>query len=126
MIPRTVTGDYLGVPFPPTIETLLEQGAGFLTEAFRAAGSLAPDNRVTAVASHTEFYGGGMGRKLRLSLEYARPDAGLHSELFVKFPRDFGDPLRALFGPLMEAEVRFALLSRRQGFPIRVPKCYFA
>jgi hypothetical protein len=53
MTPRTVTGDYLGVPFPPTIEMLLEQGAAFLTQAFRAAGSLAPDNRVTAIANHT-------------------------------------------------------------------------
>ncbi len=26
----------------------------------------------------------------------------------------------------MEPEVRFALLSRREGFPIRVPQCYFA
>ena len=53
MTPRTVTGDYLGVPFPPTIEMLLEQGTHFLTEAFRAAGSLAADNRVTAIMRTT-------------------------------------------------------------------------
>jgi hypothetical protein len=126
MNPRTVDGGYLGVPFPPTIETLVEQGPDFLTAAFHAAGSLSADNRVIAVIDRTEFFGGGMGRKLLLSLEYAKAQPGLHTDLFVKFPRDFGDPLRALFGPLMEAEVRFALLSRRQGFPIRVPKCYFA
>ena len=50
----------------------------------------------------------------------------MQKDLFVKVPRDFGDPLRELFGPLMEPEVRFALLSRRDGFPIAVPKCYFA
>ena len=126
MNPRTVGGDYLGVQFPPGIETLLEQGVDFLTAAFHAAGSLSADNRVTAIIDRTEFFGGGMGRKLLLSVEYREPQPDLHNELFVKFPRDFGDPLRALFGPLMEAEVRFALLSRRQGFPIRVPKCYFA
>jgi hypothetical protein len=38
----------------------------------------------------------------------------------------FGDPLRELFAPLMEPEVRFALLSRREGFPVAVPQCYFA
>ena len=38
----------------------------------------------------------------------------------------FGDPLRDSFAPLMEPEVRFALLSRRQDFPITLPECYFA
>jgi hypothetical protein len=125
MTATPVTGDFLGVPFPPTIEVLLEQGPDFLTRAFHAAGSLPPDDRVTAIAASSEFYGGGMGRKLLLSLDYARSRT-LHRELFVKFPRDFGDPLRELFGPLMQAEVRFALLSRREDFPITVPKCYFA
>jgi hypothetical protein len=124
--PRTVVGDQLGVPFPTTIEPLLDLGTGFLTEAFHAAGTLARDNRVVSVARSEEFFGGGMGRKLVLHLTYARNDPGLHSELFAKFPRNFGDPLRELFGPLMEPEVRFALLSRREGFPITVPKCYFA
>lgn len=124
-LPDSVRGDQLGVPFPTTIEPLLERGATFLTEAFRAAGVLDPSNRVSAITGAEEFFGGGMGRKLLLSVEYQRPD-GLHSNLFVKFPRNFGDPLRELFGPLMEAEVRFALLSRQDGFPIAVPKCYFA
>lgn len=124
--PREVRGELLGERFPPTIETLLQQGATFLTRAFHAAGSLAPDNRVTAITHSEEFFGGGMGRKLLLSVAYARDDAGLHRELFVKFPRDFGDPLRELFGPLMAPEVRLALLSRRADFPVAVPKCYFA
>lgn len=123
--PEYVVGDQLGVAFPTTIEPLLQRGASFLTEAFRASGVIDQDNRVLAVSAHKEFFGGGMGRKLLLSVEYERP-AGLHTELFAKFPRMFGDPLRDLFGPLMEAEVRFALLSRREGFPIAVPKCYFA
>lgn len=123
--PETVVGQQLGVAFPTTIEPLLQRGASFLTEAFRASGVIDKNNRVTAVTAHKEFFGGGMGRKLLLTVEYERP-AGLHTQLFAKFPRMFGDPLRDLFGPLMEAEVRFALLSRREGFPIAVPKCYFA
>lgn len=124
--PRSVVGDQLRLPFPTTVESLLDLGAPFLTDAFHAAGTLAHDNRVLAIARSQEFFGGGMGRKLLLSLTYARSEPGLHTELFAKFPRDFGDPLRELFGPLMEPEVRFALLSRREGFPITVPKCYFA
>ena len=123
--PEYVVGDQLGVAFPTTIEPLLERGPIFLTEAFRASGVIDGNNRVVAVTAHKEFFGGGMGRKLLLTVQYERP-AGLHTELFAKFPRMFGDPLRDLFGPLMEAEVRFALLSRREGFPIAVPKCYFA
>ncbi|MET0660781.1 MAG: hypothetical protein ABW110_21775, partial [Steroidobacteraceae bacterium] len=123
--PEYVVGDQLGVAFPTTIEPLLARGPEFLTEAFRASGVIDTNNRVLAVTAHTEFFGGGMGRKLLLTVQYERSE-GLHTELFAKFPRMFGDPLRDLFGPLMEAEVRFALLSRRAGFPIAVPKCYFA
>jgi hypothetical protein len=124
--PQSVVGDQFRLAFPTSVEPLLEMGPEFLTEAFHAAGTLAPDNRVVSVAKSKEFFGGGMGRKLLLSLAYARAEPGLHAELFAKFPRNFGDPLRELFGPLMEPEVRFALLSRRAGFPITVPKCYFA
>ena len=124
--PTSVSGDHLGVGFPVTLDALLDQGAEFLTSAFRASGALAKDNRVTAITSSKEFFGGGMGRKLWLTVEYATDEAGLHHDLFAKFVLEFGDPLRPLFSPLMEPEVRFALLSRRDGFPIAVPKCYFA
>jgi hypothetical protein len=124
--PDSVIGDQLGLSFPTTIEPLREQGVDFLTKAFQVTGALAKDNRVTAITGFTEFFGGGMGRKLLLSVEYEKAQDGLQNDLFVKFPRDFGDPLRELFGPLMEPEVRFALLSRRDGFPIAVPQCYFA
>lgn len=124
--PTSVVGDQLGLAFPTTIEPLREMGVDFLTRAFQATGALGADNRVTAITDFTEFYGGGMGRKLWLSVEYEKEAEGLQKDLFAKFPREFGDPLRELFGPLMEPEVRFALLSRRDGFPIAVPKCYFA
>jgi hypothetical protein len=124
--PRAVTGRETGVSFPTSLDNLLDQGAHFLTRAFRATAAIAPDNAVTGITTHKEFFGGGMGRKLWLTVTYADDAPGLHHELFVKFPREFGDPLRELFGPLMEPEVRFALLSMRPDFPITVPKCYFA
>jgi hypothetical protein len=104
---------------------LRDEGTAFLTRALHAMGTLAPDNRVTAVTGFEEFFGGGAGRKLVLTIDYANP-RGLHRELFVKYPRDFGDPLRDLFAGLMDAETRFAHLSRRPGFPVPVPRCYFA
>ncbi len=124
--PAAVTGDQLGVKFPTSIEALRDQGTEFLNRAFHASGILPEGNRVTSINEFTEFFGGGMGRKLLLSVTYETPSPHLAEHLFVKFPRDFGDPLRELFGPLMEPEIRFALLSRREGFPIAVPRCYFA
>lgn len=124
-VPHLVPGHLTGIEFPAHLEALKEEGAGFLTKAFRANGSIEPDNRVTAVTGFEEFFGGGAGRKLLLTVEYQKPD-GLHRELFVKYPRDFGDPLRDLFAGLMDAETRLAQISRRTGFPVAVPRCYFA
>ena len=124
--PREAAGDHVGIGFPTTIEALLADGPGFLTRAFRATGAIEPDNSVTAIRASREFFGGGMGRKLTLTVEFGRAVAGLPRDLFVKFPRDFGDPLRHLFTPPMEPEVRFALMSRQAGFPVPVPECLFA
>jgi hypothetical protein len=124
--PRLVKGELLGESFPTSIESLLELGPAFLTQAMRVSGALTADNEVVAIDASREFHAGGMGRKLVLTVRYLRSEAGLSTELFAKFPRDFGDPLRELFAPLMAPEVRFALLSRRKDFPIAVPRCYFA
>lgn len=119
-------GDTFGIPVPAEPAALREGGADFLTRAFQAAGTLAQDNRVVAIARCDEVRGGSTGRKLRLSVEYARADAGLRRELFVKFSRDFDDPIRDLGRTQMADEVRFALLSRMPDFPITVPACAFA
>lgn len=125
MLPKLVQGRETGVHFPTTIEAFREVGADFLTRAFHAAGSLPLDDRVTAITRADEFVGGGMGRKLHLDVEFARGE-GLHRNLFVKFPHDFGHPQRAAFTPPMEAEVRFYLLSIRTKLPINIPAGYFA
>jgi hypothetical protein len=124
--PKHVKGRNTEVLFPTTVENLIDAGPEFLTRALRATGAIGADNAVTAITAHKEFFGGGMGRKLSLDVTYAQSAPGLHTELFAKFTREIGDPLLDLFGPLMEPEVRFALLSRQPGFPIRVPRCYFA
>ncbi|HMN46750.1 MAG TPA: hypothetical protein PKE27_19390 [Povalibacter sp.] len=101
-------------------------GAGFLTEAFRSFGSIAATNSVTRIVRLEECPGGSTGQKFFLAVEYAQPAPDLHTDLFVKFSRDFTNPLRDRGRYEMEAEVRFAPLSRLPGFPIRVPVAYFA
>jgi len=101
-------------------------GESFLTEAFHAAGALAADNRIARITRLEECPGGSTGRKLLLSVAFDKPAPDLHTELFVKFSRDFDDVIRDRARNQLEAEVRLALLSRTPGFPIAVPKCYFA
>lgn len=123
--PDQVTGDHNGVDFPVSYDVLQSGGADELTRLFREMGALGADNRVEAITHWREFFGGGMGRKIAIDVTYVQ-DQGLPTRLFAKFTREFGDPLRELFSPVMDPEVKFALLSRRPGFPLRVPRCMFA
>ena len=125
-VPEWVTGDMLGLPVPADGAALRDQAETFLTEAFRASGALTANNRVVGITRFDEWAGGSTGRKLLLSVAYERPEPGLHTDLFVKFSRDFTDPIRDRSRYQMESEVRFALLSRMPGFPIAVPACLFA
>jgi hypothetical protein len=121
-----VVGDMLGLGIPAHSGSLRAGGTVFLTEAFRAAGALEADNRVTRITRFEECPGGSTGRKLLLSVEYETPSPRLHTDLFVKFSRDFDDEIRDRAKIQMELEVRFALLSRSPEFPIAVPACYFS
>ncbi|MCB2076767.1 MAG: hypothetical protein KDE55_03605 [Novosphingobium sp.] len=121
-----IEGDEFGLAIPAHIEALARRPEAFLTDAFRAAGSLESANRVQAVTRFEECHGGGTGRKLCLTVEYARPDPALPRQLFVKFSRAFGNEIRDRQKIQLEGEVRLALLSRRPEFPITVPRCMFA
>ena len=114
----------MSIPAHP--DALGRAGPSFLTEAFRASGALSADNRVAEITRFEHQPGGSTGRKLLLSVTPAKPAASLHTDLFVKFSRDFTDPLRDQARFQMAAEVRFAHLSRTAGFPITVPDCVFA
>lgn len=119
-------GDALWLEFPADAQTLREAGAAFLTRAFQLSGVLAADNAVREITQCQECAGGSTGRKLLLAVRYARPEPGLHEALFVKFSRDFDDPVRDQGRSQMAAEVRLAQLSRAPAFPIAVPVCHFA
>jgi hypothetical protein len=123
--PVEVNCDQTGTSFPASYDALREGGAAMLTRLMHAVGSLEPDNAVERITHWQEFFGGGMGRKVAIDVEYAKP-TDRPRRLFAKFTREFGDPLQALFSPVMAPEVRFALLSRRADFPLNVPTCLFA
>jgi hypothetical protein len=123
---RWATGEIFGLDIPADAETLLEAGADFLTRAFRAAGTLAADNRVNHIVEAQSFAGGGTGKKMLLTVAYELPAPELPEQLFIKFSRNFDNELsdRARF--LMISEANFAVLSRTPGFPVAVPACLFA
>jgi hypothetical protein len=119
-----IAGDAFGLPIPAHIDALGRRPEQFLTESFRAAGSLGADNSVTRITRFEECIGGGTGRKLYLSVDYAI--AGPPRDLFVKFSRDFASDIRDRQKIQMEGEVWLALLSRIPEFPVAVPRCMFA
>ncbi|MGE2713149.1 hypothetical protein ACQI4L_03730 [Mycolicibacterium litorale] len=121
-----VVGDHLGLPVPATPAALRDGGEAFLTKAFQAFGALGEGNRVVRIARCEEITGGSTGRKLLLDVEYAHAEAGLRTDLFVKFSRDFDDPVRDRGRTQMASEVVFAALARTPGFPIAVPHPRFA
>ena len=122
----TVPGDASTLAIPAHPDALRTAGPAFLTAAFYSFGAIATDNRVTEIVRIEPCRGGSTGTKLFLTVAYARADAGLNAELFVKFSRNFDDALRDRQKHEMESEVRFAALSREPGFPIEVPRAYFA
>jgi hypothetical protein len=122
----TVRGDACGIAIPAHPQALERAGAAWLTEAFRAYGAIAPDNAVTAITRCAPCLAGNSGEKLLLSVAYARPQPGLHTDLFVKFSRHFGDAFRDRRRHELAGEVRLAGLSRLPAFPIPVAKPYFA
>jgi len=121
-----IEGDILGLAMPTHPEALRAAGPDFLTAAFRRFGALSADNAVTRITRFEICARGTKGRKAFMDVEYARPDLGLHTELFVKFSRAFDEPLRDNQRFEMESEARFAAASATPDFPIPVPACYFS
>ncbi len=120
-----VHGDGMGLSIPAHMDALRDGGETFLTTAFRSGGVLGADNAVARITQFEECPGGSTGRKVFLSIVYEKPAAGLLETLFVKFSRDFDDPIRDRGRDQLEPEVRFAAISRHPAFPITVPACLF-
>ncbi|RDH78398.1 hypothetical protein DVS77_10970 [Mycolicibacterium moriokaense] len=118
MSERWFTGDVSGLAFPADPAALRDGDAAFLSKAF--------DAEVGRIVRCEEVSGGSTGRKMLLDVEYVDPAPGLYTDLFVKFSRDFGDPLRDRGRTQMASEVEFAALSLVPEFPIAVPHTQFA
>lgn len=124
--PTFVRGDATGLAIPSRGESLRTAGESFLTDAFRAFGSISARNRIARITRFESFRGGNSGEKLLLSVEYQHAESNLHTDLFVKFSRDFTDVFRDRRRNELEGEVRLAALSRLPAFPIQTPAAYFA
>jgi hypothetical protein len=120
------TGDALGIPVPAHAGALLDAGTAYLTRAMRAAGVLGDQAEVAQICDYEECEGGSTGRKLRLRVTYQDAGVQLPEKLFVKFSRDPDDPIRDRARIQMASEVKIALLSRLNCFPVAVPQCMFA
>lgn len=122
-----VPGDDTGLLIPAHGEAMSKGGEALLTQHLRRFGAIATTNSIKHITRWERCLGGSTGQKFFLSVEYQYPEPHLHTDLFVKFSRDFSDQVRDDRGKYeMESEVRLAALARLQSFPIRVPKPYFA
>ena len=119
-------GDFLGVDIPADIDALLLGGVDFLNRAMSAAGTLEDGNAIVGIAGCEPCLGGSTGQKVILELEFSRLPEAMDRRIFVKFSRDFSDPIRDAAKTQLEAEVKLGLLSNSPDFPIAVPRCYFA
>ena len=121
------TGDFTHTSFPAHPDALRRGGIDFLTTAFRASGTLEPRETVTRISRFQEVSGGSTGRKVLLDVEYDRTGPALPTELFVKFSRDFDDPVRdhGRDPDGLRGAIR-ARCRRRRTFPIVVPSTQFA
>lgn len=123
-------GHFYGLRFPYTLELIQRYGKSFLTQAFRASGILMRSNSVTSMEVE-QFVAGSMSLKCFLRVEYAEPQEGLHSDLFVKYP----------FAAVTEHDRRAVYIQRflmnndgpemdfarilSAGAPMKCPKYYF-
>ena len=120
------SGDLSGLTCPADYHSLAASGARFLTHAFRKTGVVSHSESVSAIESLTPFEGGSTGRKAVLTVSYEPANPTLQRQLFVKFSRDFEDPARDLTRVQMASEIYIAQLSAMPGFPVVIPRCFFA
>jgi len=121
---QVVPGDHYRLDFPVNLAGLRQAGPEFLTRAFRASGAISSDNRVTEIVALDKLDIRGASENGLLTLAYERPEPGLDTDLFVKFPP--GDvPHKFGLLRLFDGETAIGRLSRERSFPVRMPRYYF-
>jgi hypothetical protein len=117
-------GDHYGLAFPISPQMLVEFGAAFLTEAFRASGAMSADNEVTAIIAMKPINVPGASERALLTIAYARDESGLHTKLFVKFPPADPDYKFGLTR-LGSGEIDMQRLAGEVELPVTTAKYYF-
>ena len=117
-------GDHYGIAFPISPQMLVEFGATFLTEAFRASGAMSADNEVTGIVAMKPINVPGASERALLTVAYAQDEAGLHANLFVKFPPADPDYKFGLTR-LGSGEIDMQRLAGKVELPVTTAKYYF-
>ena len=103
--------------FPADPAALRDGGVAFLTNAFHASGALGGQNRVARIARCEEVPAAAPVARWCWTSTTEEPHAELPTELFVKFSRDFDDPVRDRGRTQMESEVQVRGTVAAPGFP---------
>ena len=118
-------GDHYGLAFPFTLAMLRDFGADFLTAALRATGVLCEDNHVSKIVDLKHLGIPGASENAFLTLEYAKPDPSLSTNLFVKFPPE-SEAQKFLQSVMSYGEIAINRFSQRGTMPVPVARCYYA
>lgn len=117
-------GDYYGLEFPFTMEMFLEFGSAFLTQAFRAAGTIASDNAVTEIVALKSLGKMGASENAFLTVAYAKAEPGLSEKLFAKFP-PLEEQHKFGLSHMAHGEIAMHQFSRRAALPVQMAKYYY-
>ncbi len=119
-----VAGDRYGIPVPHTLDLLSEAGPDFLTDAFRAAGTLGEDNAVRDIVSLERIGVKGASDNAYLTLRYERDEPGLVHDLFVKVP-PVSPAQKFSLSPMAHGEIEMYRLARDRAMPVPIPRYLF-
>ena len=121
---RIAAGDQYNLIFPFSHEMLQSMGADFLTEAFRAAGTLDSDNCIEALFNYQILDAGGASTSAAFDVVYRNALPGLHTQLFVKMPA--ADPMRKFISShMLYGETQIAMRFAGLAMPTPVSQYYF-
>ena len=129
-------GDVYKLDFPYSAKMLGDEakfGSVWLTQAFRAFGSISPSNSVT-INSIKEFNGGGAATKCILTVSYEHEEADrvegpLQTTLFCKMPHGQANKReKYLCACIYRSDAPEVLFAQRyyRRVPVKAPRTYFA
>jgi len=130
---KKAPGMFYGLEFPWTEELLAEFGPAWLTKAFHTAGTLPTDNKVTKIILEQKIKvtTGNNGGKFLFEVEYEKPSADLHTQLFAKIPFPLADKTKSdrLSSSVNKQPQEYAEINTyrllESTIPAKIPKYYY-